>query len=50
MGGKTTSSKNTSGLRTEQIIAGDTGYNSLVLEAHVDPNAEKSNKVFTMVK
>ena len=49
MGGKN-STENQNGFRTEQVTAGDTGYNSLVLDAHVDPNAEKSNKVFKMVK
>ena len=41
MGGNNSKMDNR-GLRAEQITAGDTGYNSLVLDAHVDPNAEKS--------
>jgi hypothetical protein len=50
MGGNSSKMENTKGLRAEQITAGDTGYNSLVLDAHVDPSAVKSMKVFTLVK
>ena len=51
MGGSTNSSNNkNSKLRSEQIVAGDTGFNSLVPDAHVDPNAEKSNSVHRTVK
>jgi hypothetical protein len=42
MGGKYSKLENPKGLRTEQVTAGDTGYNSLVLDAHVDPTAVKS--------